>query len=192
MTELANPIKSDLSVIVVLLMIKEKDFLIFSGMQKYAAVILFVAFYFIGLPFSYLLMFVLHLDIYGFWLGMILGGMLINILLFYLIWRFDWHRFSDEAQDHIRPTVPSIHPRTGSLASNNTDEHMKLLPYTSDRKSDEQINEHGIVPIQSDNEETDSDERGSDESLLQLIGVKLLVFVCFVGLFIVSFINSIK
>jgi hypothetical protein len=42
---------------------------------------------------------------------------------------------------------------------------MKLLPYTSDRKSDEQINEHGIVSIQSDNEEKDSNEKGSDESL---------------------------
>jgi hypothetical protein len=171
-------------------MIKKKDFLVFSGMQRYAAVILFIGFYFIGLPSSYLFMFVIHLDIYGFWLGMIFGEMLINMTLFYLIWRFDWNRFSEEAQDHIRLTVPSIHPTTDSLASNNTDEHMKLLLYKSDRKNDEQINGHGTVPIQSDIEEADSNERGSDESLLQLIGVKLLVFVCFFCVFIISLINS--
>jgi hypothetical protein len=169
---------------------KENDFFVFSGMQRYAAVILFIGFYFIGLPFSYLFMFVIHLDIYGFWLGMISAELLINIALFTLIWRFDWNRFSEEAQDHIRLTVPSIHAIANSSESNNTNEHMKLLPYTSDRKDDEQINGHGTVPIQSDIEEADSNERGSDESLLQLIGVKLLVFVCFFCVFIISLINS--
>jgi hypothetical protein len=165
---------------------------VFSGMQIYAAVILFIGFYFIGLPSSYLLLFVPHLNIYGFWLGMILAELLINIALFTLIWRFDWNRFSEEAQDHIRLTVPSIHPTTDSLASNNTDEHMKLLLYKSDRKNDEQINGHGTVPIQSDIEEADSNERGSDESLFKLIGMKFVVLICFFCVFIISLINSFK
>jgi hypothetical protein len=161
-------------------------------MQRYAAVILFIGFYLVGLPSSYLFMFLIHLDIYGFWLGMIFGEMLINMTLFYLIWRFDWNRFSEEAQDHIRLTVPSIHPTTDSLASNNTDEHMKLLPYTFDRKNDEQINDHNAVQIQSNNEEKDSNEIVLDESLLKLIGIKLLVFICFSCAFIISLINSFK
>jgi hypothetical protein len=190
--ELQNPIKSDLSVIVVFMLKKENHFLVFSGMQRYAAVILFIGFYFIGLPSSYLFMFVIHLDIYGFWLGVISAEILINIALLTLIWRFDWYKCSEEAQDHIRFAVSSIHSIADSPALNNKDGHMKLFPYTSDRKNDEQINDHGIVPIQSDKAEPDSNERGSDESLLKLIGIKLLVFICFSCAFIISFINSIK
>jgi hypothetical protein len=117
---------------------------------------------------------------------------LINIALLTLIRHFDWYKCSEEAQDHIRFAVSSIHSIADSPALNNKDEHMKLFPYTSARKNDEKINDHGTVPIRSDKEEKDSNKRGSDESLLKLIGIKLLVFVCFVCSFIISFINSIK
>ncbi len=57
-------------------------------MQKYACVILAIGYLAIALPSSYILMFIASFDIYGFWCAMILSGIVVDTLLFILIWRF--------------------------------------------------------------------------------------------------------
>jgi hypothetical protein len=171
---------------------KENDFLVYSGMQRYSAIFSFIGFYLIGLPLSYVFMYVIHMNIFGFWVGMILAETVTNILLFTLIWRFDWNDFSKKVQEHIRFISPSIYSKTDSLSSMNMDEHILLLPYASDQEYADKISKHSTVQIQSDNEDGHSNEKESDESLFKLIGIKLLVLVPLVCLFILSMINSFK
>jgi hypothetical protein len=171
---------------------KENDFLVYSGMQRYAALFLFIGFYLIGLPSAYLFMYVIHMNIFGFWVGMILAEALTNTLLFILIWNFDWNALSEQVQNRICFASSSIYSKTDSLSSLNIGEHMLLLPYTSDQEYADKIGEHSTIKTQSDNEDGHSNEKESDESLFKLIGIKLLVLVPLVCLFILSMINSFK
>jgi hypothetical protein len=161
-------------------------------MQRYAAIFLFIGFYIIGLPSAYIFMYIFDMDIFGFWTGMILAETLIDILLFILIWDFNFNTFSKNAEENIRLTDPSISVRNDSLASINTDEHMRLLPYTSNQKDNENINEHSTELTQSNNEEEDSNGTASNESLFKLVAIKLLVLIPLLCLFILSFINSFR
>ena len=146
-----------------------KDFCVSSGMQRYACIILFISFLFIQLPLSYIFTFIVNMDIYGFWLAMILSEMLTDILLFVLIWRFDWNTFSEKALNNIRFT---------ELEELNA--HMELLP---------------LKPIENnDYSKIDKDISSaiaSDESFFRSISIKGIILILLFCIFIVSFVNSI-
>ncbi|CAF5101893.1 unnamed protein product, partial [Rotaria sp. Silwood1] len=62
------------------------------GQQKYAAMVSFIGFYIIGLPMAYIFMFIIHMehmDIYGYWIGMIIASSVIAGILFVFIWHLN-------------------------------------------------------------------------------------------------------
>ena len=77
-------------------------FSIFSGKQKRGAMISFCGFYIFGLPVSALLMFYVRIDIFGFWIGIIVAETVTNALLFVLIQRFNWERQARAAAIRIQ------------------------------------------------------------------------------------------
>ena len=105
-------------------------------MQKYTCMILLIGFYFIGLPLSYIFMFVMSLDIYGFWLGMISAETVTNILLFIFIWHFDWNVILEKTQESIHILMESNLSQTSSLPPNSEEEHIGLLSIESKKKYD--------------------------------------------------------
>lgn len=161
-------------------------------MQKYACIILSIGFLLIQLPSSYIFMFILNLDIYGFWLAMILSEMLTDILLFILIWRFDWNTVSEKALDNIRFSESSEDLKTNPSPLKNTNEHMELLSRKSDEKNDyTKINKDNTKQIQLANEENMYNESLPDKSLFKSIIIKAIILLLLSFMFIVSFINSV-
>lgn len=78
-------------------------FLLFcSGQQKRGAVISLCGFYVFGMPIAALLMFYVRIDIFGFWIGIIVAETVTNALLFTLIQRFDWERQAKAASVRIQ------------------------------------------------------------------------------------------
>ena len=161
-------------------------------MQKYTVIFAFIGFYLVGLPLSYVFTFIVPLDIYGFWLGIMSGEIIIDILFFILIWRFDWNMVSKEASARTRlPSVISMRSRANSSSSINTNEHIQLLPYKSHLKNDALSGENAAASIQSDKEEKISDEKRESEPLsYESITIKLLVFIVFFCIFIISCIHN--
>ena len=163
-------------------------------MQKYACIILLIGFYFIGLPLSYIFMFVIHLDIYGFWLGMISAETVTNLLLFILIWHFDWNIISGKTQKRIHALMESKLPRNSTLSLNGEEEeHIELLQIEF---------RENIIHSQTDDDQTaerlsinDGDmsqgDTSSSESLFRLVGGKIIILILLCSIFIVSFITSI-
>ncbi|CAF1175768.1 unnamed protein product [Rotaria sordida] len=71
------------------------------GQQKYAAIVSFIGFYIIGLPMAYIFMFIIHMDIYGYWIGMIVASSVISGILFVFIWRLNWNAMAQITIDRI-------------------------------------------------------------------------------------------
>ncbi|CAF0885948.1 unnamed protein product [Rotaria sordida] len=67
------------------------------GKQKCGAIIAFIGFYAFGIPLAGLLMFVVRMDIYGFWIGIIVAETVTNTFLFLFIQRFNWERHTKAA-----------------------------------------------------------------------------------------------
>ncbi|CAF1221645.1 unnamed protein product [Didymodactylos carnosus] len=101
------------------------------GKQAKGAIIAFLGFYAIGIPLAGVFMFVVKIDIYGFWAGYATGRVFTNILLFVLIKRFDWKHIADFASSrstdnviHQSWTTPAV--RRSSHAVLNTSTVSKL------------------------------------------------------------------
>jgi len=76
-----------------------------SGKQIKGALIAFFGFYVFGIPVAALLMFYVRLDIFGFWIGIIIAETVTNTLLFVLIQRFNW-------EHHARSALKRVHFNT--------------------------------------------------------------------------------
>ncbi|CAF4334985.1 unnamed protein product, partial [Rotaria sp. Silwood2] len=111
------------------------------GQQKYAAIVSFVGLYIIGLPMAYIFMFIIHMDIYGYWIGMIVASSAIAGILFVFIWRLDWNAMAQIAIDRIHfdktlETVTSTCLLTTLPLTIDTDESIEMLPF-QDNENDE-------------------------------------------------------
>ena len=62
----------------------------------------FCGFYIFGLPVAAVLMFYVRIDIFGFWIGIIVAETVTNALLFTLIQRFNWERQAKAAAIRIQ------------------------------------------------------------------------------------------
>lgn len=71
--------------------------------------IAFFGFYLFGIPLAAVLMFFVRLDVFGFWLGIIVAETITNALLFILVQRFDWERHSKAALVRI-----TFNPKTAT------------------------------------------------------------------------------
>ena len=92
-----------------------------------------MGFYAFGIPVAILLMFYFRIDIYGFWLGIIVAETITNILLFILIQRFDWNRHAEKAlrrialhQSENQTTTESIF-QTETLPKTNSETCFLLI-----------------------------------------------------------------
>ena len=79
--------------------------LLSSGKQIKGALIAFFGFYVFGIPSAALLMFYVRIDIFGFWIGIIIAETVTNALLFVLIQRFNW-------EHHARSALKRVHFNT--------------------------------------------------------------------------------
>ncbi|CAF3525731.1 unnamed protein product [Rotaria socialis] len=78
------------------------------GKQKRSAMISFLGFYVFGIPFAAFLMFSVRIDIYGFWIGVIIAETVTNIFLFLLIYRFNWESHAKAALVRIQFNTNNI------------------------------------------------------------------------------------
>jgi hypothetical protein len=147
-------------------------------MQKYTAIFSFIGFYLLALPLAYIFMYIIHMDIYGFWLGIIIAEVTTNTMLFVLVWRFDWDACSKAATDRIQLDT--------SLTSSQ--DNLSL----DTRKDDERTVLYDKARATSDQKEKNFDTTAPQESLLKSIRIKLIVLFLFVCLFVISVISSVQ
>lgn len=139
--------------------------LIFSGKQNRGAVVSFCGFYIFGIPVAALLMFYVRIDIFGFWIGIIVAETITNALLFTLIQRFNWEKQAKAASIRIQ--------------FNSKDATTTIATVTDlNGKSNETKQEESIVVI---------DENNWKKS----IRIKILVFLLLVCFLIAGIITSI-
>ncbi|XP_078403951.1 multidrug and toxin extrusion protein 2-like isoform X2 [Cetorhinus maximus] len=70
-----------------------------TGKQKIGAVANLVVFYIVAIPIGISLMFAAKLGILGLWTGLAIGTFLLSSLLLTLIFRLNWNRAAEEAQE---------------------------------------------------------------------------------------------
>lgn len=132
-----------------------------------------MGFYLLGLPLAGILMFNFHMDIYGFWLGMIAGESLSNVMLFALVWRFDWDNLAREAFDRAQ---------SDTLTQLSNVESLQLLPHKYDNTNHERT---PILPT-LDQQERNSGVVTLKRSLFQLHWIKVIIIFLFICLFVIS------
>lgn len=125
-----------------------------SGKQKRGAMISITGFYVFGIPAAAVLMFIVKVDIYGFWIGVIIAETITNTLLLILINRFNWEKHSNAA--------------------------LIRIDFNPIEKQQEMCSTVAI------------NESKNDESLFQLIKIKLFVLIVFLCLLIIGIFISIK
>ncbi|KAM8934359.1 multidrug and toxin extrusion protein 1-like [Pelodytes ibericus] len=69
-----------------------------TGRQRIGAIFHAVGYYVIGLPIAISLMFAAKIGIIGFWIGVLLCGMLQSIAFLIFVYKIDWKKASEEAQ----------------------------------------------------------------------------------------------
>lgn len=161
-------------------------------MQKYAAVIWIVGFDFIGLPLAYVFMFVANMNIYGFWLAMIIAEILTNVSQFIILWRFNFLAYAEEVRERVCLKLPSESPKYGLLSNESipttetTGEEIELSNVSTAMKTEL------VMPTSSDNVKSGSEQQLTphvattpEESLFKLLRYKLLVLIPLICLFIV-------
>ncbi|CAF4123850.1 unnamed protein product [Adineta steineri] len=121
------------------------------------------------------------MDIYGFWLGMIITQTIICVTLFIFTWWFDFDALSKTALDHISLdtiVVSSENYSTFNTISTDqvTDEHLQLLPLEHSTKQNL----------------TTAAENDQDKMLFKLFWKKAIVLFLFILIFIISIITSIQ
>lgn len=127
-------------------------------MQIYGVLLMFIGFYIVGLALAYILMYVVKIDIYGFWVGVIVAAVLITIAAVIIIWYFDWNAISIEAHKHIRYIDPSILSAGDSVSPSDTNEYMQLIPRTSDQNNDVENSEYNAIQMPPVNDEEKANE----------------------------------
>ncbi|XP_068571734.1 multidrug and toxin extrusion protein 1-like [Cebidichthys violaceus] len=77
-----------------------------TGKQKIPAVGNFIGYYCIGLPLSVTLTFVTKLRILGFWLGLLVGIILLCVVYIAVIFKLNWERITEEAVQRAQRNTP--------------------------------------------------------------------------------------
>lgn len=109
-------------------------------------------------------MFVVHLDIYGFWLGIIAAETITNTLLFILIARFNWESHAKAALIRIKFNPNSKTNDISIVTSNNT--------------NDEKMNKESLNDSENDN------------ISIKSLGIKISVLSLFIIFLIAGIITS--
>jgi hypothetical protein len=134
-----------------------------SGKQKRGAMIAFFGFYLFGIPLAAVLMFFVRLDIFGFWLGIIVAETITNTLLFILVQRFNWERHAKAALLRI-----TFNPKTVT-----TD--IATIPTSHDKPSEPNV----VISSATD-----------DTSWIKLIRTKLIVLLLLICVLIAGIVVS--
>ncbi|CAF1504505.1 unnamed protein product, partial [Didymodactylos carnosus] len=75
------------------------------GLQQKGAIIALTGFFLICVPLAVVLIYVVKIDIYGYWIGLICAAVFINISLFILIQRFDWQSYATQVAAAVSLTA---------------------------------------------------------------------------------------
>jgi hypothetical protein len=147
----------------------------------------------VGLPLAYILTFIAHMDIYGFWIGMISAEIVTNSVLFVALWRFDWYSYTKVVQDRtVDNSLENLSLNSSSLfasASNlSNNEQLQLLPHKHNEMEHTYPAKLDTTSLQLDEQQHGFSATTPDESLFTLIGVKLIVLFSLIFLFVVSII----
>lgn len=144
-------------------------------MQRFSSIFSFTCFYLVGIPLAIVLIFFFKLDIYGFWFGMLVAVILIDLMLIILVIRLDFNQVNIVVQKNIRDNalVPSSY--------GSTSECLELLPLktTCDLTNAEL---HGS--------KQGTDSLRSKKSWTKLLSTKLIVLFVFVVFFTISAMTS--
>jgi hypothetical protein len=167
-----------------------------SGMQKYATIFLLIGFFVFGLPLAYILTFIVHMDIYGFWLGMIVGVGLIDVMLVVFVWHFDFDALSKTAHEHIRFDTSATFsqnslPLDTSTSDQTTDERVQLLSFKYESENDRAALDT-TTQTAGNRQEIKSDTLEPEERLFKLLRTKIIILFLFICLFIISVILSVR
>ena len=139
--------------------------LFFSGKQKQSAMIAFIGFYLFGIPIAVLLMFFIRIDIYGFWIGIIVAETITNLLLFTCIQRFNWERHTKEALIRISFNPKDAATNMSVISTNNE------VPSTITTNTRIDVNEN---------------------TWTKTIGIKVFTLLLFVAFLVIGIITSTK
>ena len=105
-------------------------------MQKFTSICFAIGFGLIGFPIVFLTTFPLNMNVFGFWIGMIVAEMFTNTVLFILLYRVKWSVCSEEAINRFAKDLTEPNAQVLSK-TNNDDECQELL---SDSEPSVQIN----------------------------------------------------
>lgn len=136
-------------------------------MQKWTSIISGVLFVIVLFPVALITTFVLHLDVFGFWIGIITTEIFTNTLLFVLLYRVNWSACSEEVSKRVEKEAVERFSFESSTDNNIDDEYTQLWSPNEYR------------PM-------------ANQSLVKLIGVKLFIFLILLSLLIVTVVFSFK
>ncbi|XP_037327427.2 multidrug and toxin extrusion protein 1-like isoform X1 [Pungitius pungitius] len=110
-----------------------------TGKQKIPAVGNFIGFYCIGLPLSVTLTFVTKLRILGFWLGLLVGVVLLCSFYITIISKLNWEEITEEALKRAQKTPPMTLLSTAAMSdaqgNNAVDRRESLVNSVEDHTS---------------------------------------------------------
>nr|AFK34154.1 unknown [Lotus japonicus] len=161
------------------------------GMQRYGLVLMFIGYYIIGLPLAFIFTFVVKLNVYGFWVGLIIATVLINVAAFFMVRSFNWIAIAKEAHKHIEfIEPPSMESKDDAFTHENISEDRQLLPATSSKKSDEEVNEYHTIETPSIDKEEKLYETPSNKHFTTVLIIQIVVLIVLIALFIMSYVHS--
>ncbi|KAF9587670.1 hypothetical protein IFM89_004502 [Coptis chinensis] len=76
-----------------------------AGWQSIVAYVNLACYYLIGIPLGVVLGYLLHLQVTGIWIGMLIGTAVQTIVLLIITWRTDWDKQVTLAQQHVKKWV---------------------------------------------------------------------------------------
>ncbi|KAI8844906.1 mate-domain-containing protein [Chytridium lagenaria] len=89
------------------------------GRQEIGAYLNILAYYFIGLPFGFYACFPLKLGLFGLWLGLTVGLIMVSAIQIVIIFRTDWNLESQRAHDLVFSKPLLDHDESGSRTPEN-------------------------------------------------------------------------
>lgn len=131
--------------------------LVGAGMQKIAALSNLVSYYCIGLPVGIALMFAAKLGILGLWLGLLICGILQVGFFLILIFKLNWNKVSNKAQQRAGKKVVVTPKRPTSIVLSEA-----MVPDFSECPNAAQINGEeatkadGYTPVHTQDQEAES------------------------------------
>ncbi|CAF1331745.1 unnamed protein product [Adineta ricciae] len=97
------------------------------GRQYFDAILSFTSYCFVGIPMGILLIFVLHLNMFGYWLALIASLLVTNIVFYIYIRKIDWKEQAERAQMNIASNTQDISDHTPLLPADNARNEPSLL-----------------------------------------------------------------